>query len=270
MAEDVVNITYETLFDILRMEKRREDVQEINKKFYEDIVKYLKQKKKIILKCEHESGIENFDEIKKLNIQYENVQKIIKEVYERREKKIMLMALNKSRTHMNGMNMNALLPQEQEFYNQLTRLFDAYRKDIAEQLVNAALPKEQIAAVICGVSEKTEEKEKMPATQIASEINVQSAVIQHAAGESAAVSEKSAESDTVQVKFLHETEEFIGPDLESYGPFAANAVAAIPQQIANIFLTEGIAETTESTTLLNGQVDERCAQQQTVDKLNNP
>ena len=226
MTEEVVNITYETLFDILRMEKRREDVQELSKTFYEDIVNYLKQKKEIIVKQEHESGIENFDEIKKLTIQYENAQKIIKEIYERREKKIMLMALNKSRTRMNGMNMNALLPQEQELYEQMTRLFDAYRKDIAERLVNAELPKEQIAAVLCGVPEKIEKKEELSAQPAVSE-----PVVQHA----------------VQVKFLRETEEFVGPDLESYGPFAANTVATIPQQIAAIFVTEGI-----------------------VDKLNNP
>ncbi|MFA6889022.1 MAG: hypothetical protein WC254_06015 [Candidatus Woesearchaeota archaeon] len=247
MAEEVVNITYETLFDILRMEKRREDVQELSKTFYEDIVRYLKQKKEIIVRREHESSIENFDEVKKLNIQYENVQKIIKEIYERREKKIMLMALNKSRTRMNGMNMDALLPQEQEFYEQMARLFDAYRKEITERLINATMPKEQIAAVLCGVL-ATVEKKEISVQSEALEPLVQQQEVSSIVAEpqiiSAAgiISVQPIESGAVEVKFLHETEEFVGPDLESYGPFATNAVATIPQQIANIFVTGGIAE----------------------------
>ena len=43
--EQRVAITYETLFDILRMEKRREDLQELQKTFFQDAVHYLKQKK---------------------------------------------------------------------------------------------------------------------------------------------------------------------------------------------------------------------------------
>jgi DNA replication initiation complex subunit (GINS family) len=237
MAEDVVNITYETLFDILRMEKRREDVQELSRTFYQDVVNYLKQKKEIMVKKEHESGIESFDEIKKLNIQYENVQKIIKEIYERREKKILFMALNKSRTRMNGINMSALLPQEQELYEQMTRLFDAYRKDIAERLMTANLPKEQIAAVISSVGEKSCEKKQI-SEQVVSIHSIQPPVIEQAA----VVQQESVALSEVQVKFLQNTEEFIGPDLESYGPFAAEAVAKIPQAIAEIFVSGGIAQ----------------------------
>lgn len=225
--EDVVNITYETLFDILRMEKRREDIQQLSRTFYTDVVNYLKQKKDIIVKTEHESGIDNFDEVKKLTIQYENVQKIIKELYERREKKILLLALNTSRTKMNGVPAEALLSQEHGFYRQLTLLLDAYRKDIAERLMQAMLPKEEIAAVISGIVEKKTEQSPEPKHDDASE------------------NQQNISADmplAVQIKFLQDTEEFVGPDLEPYGPFTANAVARIPEQIAQIFINEGIAK----------------------------
>src|SRR3989338_11242838 len=79
--EQTVAITYETLFDILRMEKRREDIQQLNKTFFEDVVRYLQQKREILTKIEHESGIENIYETKKLSIQHENIQKIINKIY---------------------------------------------------------------------------------------------------------------------------------------------------------------------------------------------
>ena len=68
--EQRIAITYETLFDILRMEKRREDLQQLQPSFFDDTVHYLKQKKELIRKRDHESGIDSFDEIKKLSIQY--------------------------------------------------------------------------------------------------------------------------------------------------------------------------------------------------------
>lgn len=226
--EDVVNITYETLFDILRMEKRREDIQQLSRTFYADVVNYLKQKKDIIVKTEHESGIDNFDEVKKLSIQYENVQKIIKEIYERREKKVLLLALNKSRTRMNGIPADALLPQEREFYEQLTRLLDAYRKDVPERLMQAMLPKEQIAAVVSNIVEKKPEPVQELKYDNASEKQQADIIQEHFLA--------------VQIKFLQDTEEFVGPDLEPYGPFTANSVAKIPEQVAQIFINEGIAK----------------------------
>ncbi len=213
--EQAINVTYETLFDILRTEKRREDIQQLQPSFFNDVVRYLKQKKEIIVKQEHESGVETFDEIKKLNIQYENIQKIIKEIYERREKKILLMALNKSRIRASSVPRGFLLPQEQELCDQITLLLDLYRADIVEKIINGKILKE-------GVSEKDNEgvSEK----------------------DNDGVSEIESAADVMHVKFLQETEEFIGPELESYGPFSANTVAAIPANIASIFIESGVAE----------------------------
>lgn len=237
--EQRVTITYETLFDILRMEKRREDLQQLQPSFFDDTVHYLKQKKELIRKRDHESGIDSFDEIKKLTIQFENVQKIIKEIYERREKKILMMALNKSRTKMSTMNVDVLLPQEMEFYQQLTRLLDTYRVDVLEKLIRGMIPKQQIAAVVSSLGST--------ASQISSSVI-------HREQPVAAFSQKEekskeredddtrVEKDLMHVKFLQAMEEFVGPELETYGPFDANTVAMIPSVIATLFISSGVAE----------------------------
>ncbi|MBI5073482.1 hypothetical protein HZA99_06720 [Candidatus Woesearchaeota archaeon] len=230
-----INITYETLFDVLRAEKRREDIQQLPQNFFQNLVAYMKQKKEIIVKREHESGIENYDEIKKLNIQFENVQKIIKEIYERREKKILMVALNKSRTRASTVPMEYLLPQEQEFCEQTTRLLDAYRGDVAEKLAKGILPKEQIAAVMSS---------QQSAKHILEMEKESSSVVSNAGVEMQDAAQDMAEDnvDVVKIKFLQETEEFVGPELEVYGPFAANTIAAVPAKIASVFLESGLAE----------------------------
>ncbi len=260
-----VNITYETLFDILRAEKRREDIQQLPANFFQDVVAYMKQKKEIIVKREHESGIENYDEIKKLNIQFENVQKIIKEIYERREKKLLMVALNKSRTRVSTVPREYLLPQEQEFYEQTTRLLDAYRLDVAEKIIKGIMPKEQIAAVVSSqqssvkylssmekseqkveVVQKAEAESSSALTQSQEKSSVQT-IEEETAGiyESLQENRDEKDVDVVKIKFLQETEEFVSPELEVYGPFAANTIAAIPVKIASVFLDSGLAEETK-------------------------
>jgi DNA replication initiation complex subunit (GINS family) len=39
-----VKITYETLFDLLRREKNRNELQQLDPSFYLDVVSYLKEK----------------------------------------------------------------------------------------------------------------------------------------------------------------------------------------------------------------------------------
>lgn len=217
-----MNITYETLFDILRAERRRDDVQELPATFFEDVVHYLKQKKELIIKKEHESGVDTFDEIKAMRIQYENAQKIIKEIYERREKKVLFMALNRSRTKI-ALQSKYLLVQEQEFYEQLTRLLDAYRGDVAEKLMNGIQPKQEIAAVLSSLKQGSIQKEEMQKQEAAEEKKEEKIMI-------------------TKIKFLQQTGQFLGPELETYGPFASETIAEIPTKIATIFMTKGVAE----------------------------
>ena len=247
--EQRIAITYETLFDILRMEKRREDLQQLQPSFFDDTVHYLKQKKELIRKRDHESGIDSFDEIKKLTLQYENVQKIIKEIYERREKKILMMALNKSRTKMSTMNVEVLLPQEMEFYQQLTRLLDTYRVDVLEKLIRGMIPKQQIAAVVSSLSSASSQISSVSHQEL--ETSASRDTRQEESSSKQMEQEKkertennaSVEKDVglMQVKFLQAMEEFVGPELESYGPFDAHTVAMIPSMIATLFISSGVA-----------------------------
>ena len=216
-----INITYETLFDILRVEKGRDDIQELSLTFFQDVVNYLKQKKDLLKKKEHESGIDNYDEIKKMQIQYENIQKIIKEICERREKKILKIALNSSRTRTK-ISVENLLPEELVFYFEMKRVLDDNREKIITNLLSGNIPVNQDSMEKTIISQVLEE-EKAESKEIIHEILKQ-------------------ESKFIKIRFLKSTEGFIGPELETYGPFEADAVATIPRKIAEILIENSSAE----------------------------
>ena len=81
-----IRINYETLFDLLRREKNREELQPLDKDFYEQVLAYLKEKKDSLSKKDDELFASA--EKEKLKIQFQNIRRIIKELYEKREKKV--------------------------------------------------------------------------------------------------------------------------------------------------------------------------------------
>ena len=114
---DVV-ITYETLYEILRREKFREELQKLNETFFQDIVNYIKDKKSILESQQNKVSIFTSVETSKTKRQIENTVKILNELYERRESKIVRMAMFSSRSEDN-VEIGALLPEEKELYDKL-------------------------------------------------------------------------------------------------------------------------------------------------------
>ena len=49
MTEENSMITYENLYDILRKEKHNTELQEIDENFYNKILKYIEEKKEILV-----------------------------------------------------------------------------------------------------------------------------------------------------------------------------------------------------------------------------
>ena len=74
MAQEVV-ITYETLFELLQREKERADLQRLEPTFFNDVIDYIKDKKKI-LEAKSNSSFA-LEEKRKTERQLENIYKII-------------------------------------------------------------------------------------------------------------------------------------------------------------------------------------------------
>jgi len=206
-----VVITYETLFELLSRERERTDLQKLEPTFFSDTIAYIKDKKKL-LGAKKDSAFAA-EEIKKTERQLENIYKIIKELYEKREKKIIGMALDKSRTKSNLIDMSALLKEEKVLFDALTSVLDTYRENILLSVLNEKMPFMQI------IGEKQQPKPQADFMS-ASELS----------------------RNTKLVRFLYQVPKFVGPELEEYGPFSEEDIANLPSEIADVLINKGKSE----------------------------
>ena len=206
MVQEVV-ITYETLFELLKREKERNDLQKLEPTFFSDTITYIKDKKKI-LEAKSDSVFAH-EERKKTERQLENIYKILKELYERREKKIISLALDKSRTKSDLIDTTALLKEERVVFEALTNLLDTYRDVILYSVLNEKMPFMQ------SIEEKPKEDFKTAL---------------------------ELKKTTKLVRFTGHIPKFVGPELEEYGPFEEEDIANLPAEIADVLIGKGRAE----------------------------
>lgn len=195
MDKDVI-ITYETLYEIMRREKFRPELQKLNREFFEDFIKYVQEKKSILESQQKKKSIFTSSETQKTQKQIENIKKIIKELYEKRENKIIQLAMFASRNNDNPV-FHEMLEEEREFFQELLGIINNYRRGVLQSLVEGKKPE---------IKEKEKPKEI-----------------------------KTEKKDSIKmVRFLQSIPKFVGTDLNIYGPFEEEEVAAVPVEVADL------------------------------------
>ena len=106
MVEEETIITYETLYDLLRNETYKPELQKLDPEFYKTSIQYLKEKKGILESQEKKESIFSDTETEKTSQQVKSILRIIKELYEKREAKIIQLALVSSRTKQENADPN--------------------------------------------------------------------------------------------------------------------------------------------------------------------
>lgn len=212
-----IKITLETLYDILRNEKMREELQLLNETFFVDVHSYLKEKQVLL-----DSKQGNFDlfvegEKEKLEMELKSIRKMLKEIYERREKKMLDMAINKSRTQSDIIDTSSLLAEEKKFFAEAVAVLDSYRKGILYALWRGELP----LVVPMAKVELTAE----PINAVKTEPTV--------------LKKELSSEETISrltLKFLQLVPRFVAEDLNEYGPFEIGEQAEVPAKAANILI----------------------------------
>jgi DNA replication initiation complex subunit (GINS family) len=207
-----INITYETLFELLRREKNRDDLQELQHSFFKEVIEYLGEKQRVFDQSSHKEDLFSATEREKTATQLANIKKIVRELYERREKKIINMALNKSRTGSSIIDTSKLLGVEKKFFSTVVAALNNYREGILLNVLNLKEPL---------ISEPEPAKEE---------------------GESGKEAQKEGEKPTKMVRFLNPIPKFVGKELEVYGPFEEDDMASLPTEIAKLLIEKGRAE----------------------------
>ena len=156
-----------------------------------------------------------------MKAQIVSARKLIKELYERRERKILQLAINKSRTKSDIIDDSTLLNEEKLIFDDVTEILDKYRQDILLNLVNARLPfgKKEEPQII---EDKEENKE-----------------------ETESVEERTTQTEneeTMTIRFTRAVPKFLGLKEEIYGPFEPGDTATLNKEIANVIIKRGRGE----------------------------
>ncbi len=219
-----IKITLETLYDVLRNEKKKEDLQKLDASFFFDVVNYLREKQ-ALLELKHEG--ENLfaaGEKEKLEYELRSIRRIIKELYEKREKKILDIAMNKSRTGSDIIDTSSMLREEKEFYQQVLKNLDHFRRGILFNLFRAELPAvdEQLQRVELSLEQRKE--------QIRAELQQK------------VVPQEEPKPPMTRIRFIHPTPSFVWKDMKVYGPFDAGEETEIFPEVAALLIRKGRAE----------------------------
>lgn len=153
--------------------------------------------------------------------EYRNAKRVFDKIIGSRQDKIVKNAKISVKSDVKSSNLN-LLPREQEFFREVKQKFKSYSDEIDNiiegdsETVENIEPDDQI--------KKTEKKHE----------------------KSGGETEESTEEGYNMVKIVSKVPEFMGTDLESYGPFEEGEEAEIPEENAEILVNRGSAEKVDS------------------------
>jgi DNA replication initiation complex subunit (GINS family) len=233
-----IKVTLETLYDILRNEKKREDLQKLDDTFFMDVLTYFREKKALLeLKSESEN-IFAAGEKEKLEYELRSIRRILKEIYEKREKKIIDIAMNKSRTGSDIIDTGAMLAEEKEFYEEILRSLNYYRAGVLYHLFKGEPPNvsfrrglmPEVGGMLEVRSSKSKDEDHLDDEE----------------GEESFEDSKSSEpaGDTlekVKVRLIHPVPSFVWKDMKVYGPYDKGEEIEIFPEVAELLIRKGRA-----------------------------
>lgn len=110
-------ITYQDLYNALRLEKYSEPLQKLPKNFIKEIHEYVTEKRSIISR----EGKAFTDAVNKISRQLNNALTIVNELFTIRSKKILNLAMLASKTGITKQDMQNMLLHEKKLFNGVTK-----------------------------------------------------------------------------------------------------------------------------------------------------
>ena len=223
-----ISVTYEALFDLVVREKSRDELQALSPNFFADLAGYLTEKRSM-------TSLQSAEEKERASRQLQNINRLIRELYDRRERKIINMALARSRAAADIIDTTALLAEERAMFEGLVSQLDLFRNAVLASLLEAKTPnlnseyRQSGAETLAAASRIITSQ----ATSAISGTNFPSGT---------SGNESTAAATTRLIRFLHPVPRFVGRELEVYGPFDQEDIANLPREIAEVLITKGRAE----------------------------
>jgi DNA replication initiation complex subunit (GINS family) len=219
MPETENVLTFGELRKKQKEEDREDDLLDLDDKFLMRVSSYLDQKKDADGKSR----------------EYRNAKRVLDKIISIREDKIVKKAKLAVKTDLEASTLN-LLPEEQELFRDTKQVFENHRKRIEDSVENKG-------RVQIEENEKIEEEESETVETGNEETGEKSS--EEDESEEQEEKESDAEDGYKIVKIQSEVPEFMGTDLEAYGPFDEGEEVEIPEDNAEILVNRGNAELVE-------------------------
>ncbi len=198
-------ITFEYLYDVLRKEKYSKEIQNLDDNFLANLQRYIREKKQILLSQREKNSIFTAAEMQKTQKHLENVQRLVNELFERREIKILNLAFVASKTQSKHQLTLNLLKEEGVMFNEIINKLYEFRNLTINNLMADENPPLN--------TENHEPKDiKM-----------------------------DYKAKTKSVKVLAPIQKFVGVDMQVYGPFNQEETAVLPEDIAELLVGKKFA-----------------------------
>ena len=212
-------LTFSELRKIQKEEKRKEDITELGDDFLLRVSNYLRSKK--------ESSGEGRE--------YRNAKRVFDKIISMREDKIVKNAKISVKTDELDSNKK-MLPREKELYRQLKEVFNDHRSRVEDIVEEGGVEELETSET----EEEVEEEKVEPQETNTSEEDKQTDMPEET--EQQEEPEEDVEEGYTQVKITSEVPEFMGTDLETYGPYEDGEQAELPEDNAEILVNRGNAE----------------------------
>jgi len=192
-------ITYETIRNAHRAEKE-EELQKLQEGFFESVRNWFKIKEK------------QKDTTSLLEV--ENAKKLLEDVINRRQKKIVLAALSTVRGQLPPSGLN---DEERKFFDDIVNALKLFKNYMNEKFRS-----------FDDIAEERIEEAKKCVEELKSTEDVSQTIVKP--------------NGKILVKILADLPRFVGSDMQSYGPLRIGDIINLPDAIGKILITRKVAE----------------------------
>ena len=169
---------------------------------------------------------------------YTSSKRVFRKIIALREKKIVKNARLSLKSNIKASELD-LLPREKELFRDTKELFEQHRDRLSEAETSKA-PEDEFSPSEDTIAE-TEEKE-VSETIEPEDLDDEPKNTEEDIDESSEEETEDIEDGYQKVKIVSGVPEFMGTDLESYGPYDEGDKAVIPEDNAEILVNRGNAE----------------------------
>lgn len=208
-------LTYKELRDMQQAERKEKSLQKLDERFIRNMIEYFDEKRKALASGSKENKFSR-EFSSKVETEMNNAMRILNEIYDCREKKIIKEALINSKMDGFVPDTSNMLDFEKRLYDEAVELIGKYRKEVFDMIIS-------------GQAEVQEEAKEQAALPV-----VESTIIVEPAAETAQAAKK------IPLLMLENVESFVWEN-ETCGPFKKDDLVELSEEVARILIDGGKA-----------------------------